>query len=93
MGKKFAIEVEAVNGYCACGYKPGDIITCSGLNTPDQPFCGGAYAVIFPMQTALHAGATFGFEQNPYSKTGLACPDRGYVVFKISLLPRETISK
>ena len=44
MAKRFEIEVEKVNGYCACGYKEGDIITCEGLNTPDQPFCGGAYA-------------------------------------------------
>ncbi len=88
MAKQFVIEVEKVTGYCACGYKAGDVITCEGLNTPDQPFCGGAYAVLFPMQTALHSGATFVFEENPLSKTKLACPDNGYVIFKITMLPR-----
>ncbi len=86
MAKKFEIEVEKVNGYCACGYQEGDIFTCEGLNTPSQPFCGGAYAIIFPMQTALHAGATFDFEENPHSKTKLACPDNGYVVFRIAVV-------
>ncbi len=84
--KKFEIEVEKVNGYCSCGYKAGDVITCEGLNTPDKPFCGGAYAVIFPMQTALYSGASFHFEENPFSKTKLACPDNGYVTFKLTLL-------
>lgn len=85
MAKKFEIKVEKITGYCACGYKEGDVICCEGLNTPNQPFCGGAYAILFPMQTALHSGATFNFEKNPYSKTGLACPDRGYVTFSITL--------
>ena len=70
----------------ACGYKEGDIITCEGLNTPNQPFCGGAYAIIFPMQTALNSGATFNFEENSYCKTKLSCPDNGYVIFKITLV-------
>jgi uncharacterized repeat protein (TIGR04076 family) len=87
MPKNFEIEVEKVNGYCACGYKVGDVIACEGLNTPDQPFCGGAYAILFPMQTALHSGAAFNFEENPHSKTKLSCPDNGYVIFKITLLP------
>ena len=42
--------------------------------------------IIFPMQTALHCGAQFSFEENPLSKSKLACPDNGYVVFKITLL-------
>ena len=82
MPKKFEIEVEKVNGYCACGYKVGDIITCEGLNTPNKPFCGGAYAIIFPMQS----GTTFNFEENPYSKTKLACTDNSYVVFRHTLM-------
>ena len=86
MARKFEIAVEKVTGYCSCGYKEGDIISCEGLNTPNVPFCGGAYAVIFPMQTALHSGASFGFEKNPLSKTKLACPDNGYVTFSITLL-------
>jgi len=89
MAKKFEITVEKVTGYCACGYKAGDIITCEGLNTPDKPFCGGAYAVLFPMQTALHSGATFSFEENPHSKTKLTCPDNGYVTFKITLVNED----
>ena len=91
MAKLFEIEVEKVNGYCACGYKVGDIIACEGLNTPKQPFCGGAYAIIFPMQTALFSGATFNFEENPYCKTKLACPDNGYVVFKLTLIKDQEI--
>ena len=85
MAKRFLIEVEKVTGHCTQGYKVGDVITCEGLNTPDVPFCGGAYAVLFPMQTALFSGATFNFEENKYSKTKLACPDNGYVTFKITL--------
>jgi uncharacterized repeat protein (TIGR04076 family) len=84
--KKFEIEVEKVTGFCACGYKVGDVITCEGLNTPNKAFCGGAYAIIFPMQTALHSGSVFNFEENPFSKTKLSCPDNGYVTFKITLL-------
>ena len=38
MAKKFEIEVEKLNGYCASGYKKGDIITCEGLNTPDNGY-------------------------------------------------------
>jgi uncharacterized repeat protein (TIGR04076 family) len=86
MAKRFEIEVEKVNGYCPCCYKEGDIFICEGLNTPDKPFCGGAYAIIFPMQTALHSGASFSFEENLYCKTKLACPDNGYVIFKITLI-------
>lgn len=84
--KKFEIEVEKVTGYCSCGYKVGDVFYSEGLNTPSLPFCGGAYAILFPMQTALHSGATFSFEENPKSKTRLACPDNGYVTFKITML-------
>jgi uncharacterized repeat protein (TIGR04076 family) len=89
VAKKFEIEVEKVTGYCVCGYKEGDVITCGGLNTPDVPFCGGAYAILFPMQTALFSGATFDFEENPHSKTKLTCPDNGYVTFKITLINKE----
>jgi uncharacterized repeat protein (TIGR04076 family) len=89
VAKRFEIEVEKVSGYCSCGYKVGDIFSCEGLNTPDKPFCGGAYAVIFPMQTALFSGATFNFETNPCCKTKLACPDNGYVVFKITLIKEQ----
>lgn len=85
--KKFRIEVEKVNGYCACGYQVGDQFPCEGLNTPDRKFCGGAYTGIFPMQTALHSGAEFDFEVNPRSKTKLACADNGNVIFSITLLP------
>ncbi len=89
MAKEFEIRVDKVNGYCACGYKEGDVFICKGLNTPDVAFCGGAYAILFPMQTALHSGAVFGFEENPHSKTKLACPDNGYVIFTITLLPER----
>ena len=84
--KRFEIEVEKVNGHCLCGYKVGDKFYADGLNTPNCSFCGGAYMIIFPMQTALHCGAQFSFEENPLSKSKLACPDNGYVVFKITLL-------
>lgn len=87
--KQFVIEVERVSGYCSCGYRPGDKFFCQGLNTPDERFCGGAYMGIFPMQTALHSGATFGFEKNKKSKTKLACADDGLVSFSITLLDDE----
>ncbi|MDR1747662.1 MAG: TIGR04076 family protein [Spirochaetaceae bacterium] len=84
--KKFEIAVEKVTGFCSCGYKPGDTFRADDLNTPDAPMCGGAYTILFPMQTALHSGARFNFEENPQSKTGLACPDNGYVTFRITLM-------
>ncbi|QQO08797.1 TIGR04076 family protein [Breznakiella homolactica] len=84
--KRFEIEVETVTGCCAAGYKSGDRFYASGLNTPDGPFCGGAYMALFPMQNALHGGARFSFEKDPRSKTRLACPDNGCVVFTIRLL-------
>jgi uncharacterized repeat protein (TIGR04076 family) len=90
MAKKFEIEVEKVTGYCAAGSKEGDVFNAEGLNTPNQAFCGGAYAILFPLQTALHIGASFSVEENPHSKTKLTCPDNGYVTFKITLLPEQT---
>ncbi|MCR2018362.1 TIGR04076 family protein [Blautia pseudococcoides] len=86
MSKNFEIEVEEIRGYCSCGYKVGDTFHICGLGTPDKPICGGAYMVLFPMMNALFSGAKFNFEKNPYSKTKLACPDNGYVVFKVTLL-------
>ena len=82
--KKFEICVEKVTGYCACGYKEGDIFICEGLNTPNQAFCGGAYAILFPMQTALHSNATFDFEENPYCqrRSNLCSP----VIRKLKIL-------
>jgi uncharacterized repeat protein (TIGR04076 family) len=84
--KQFEYRVEKVSGYCACGYKEGDIFHCEGMNTPEISFCGGAYIVLFPIQVALHNGAEFHFEENPKSKRNLACPDNGYVVFKITMI-------
>lgn len=84
--KSFEIEVEKVTGHCSCGYKAGDKFYADGLNTPSKGFCGGAYMIIFPMQTALNCGALFTFESNPKCKTKLACPDNGYVTFKITML-------
>ena len=84
--KNFEFEVEKINGFCTCNYKLGDKFHCSGLNTPDEKFCGGAYMSLFPILVALHNGAVFNFEKNPQSKTKLACPDNGNIVFKITLL-------
>lgn len=84
--KKFEYQIEKVTGHCSCGYKVGDVFKCEGMNTPCTPFCGGAYMALFPIQVALHNGATFNFEENPKSKGNLACPDNGYVVFKVTLI-------
>lgn len=84
--KKFEIEVEKVEGYCSCGYKPGDKFYAEGLKTPSKEICGGAYMILFPLQTALHSGAVFDFEDNPKSKTKLSCPDDGKVFFRITLM-------
>ena len=84
--KKFEIEVKKVEGYCSCDYTPGDKFYAEGLKTPSRAICGGAYMVLFPMQTALHSGSVFNFEDNPKSKTKLSCPDDGKVSFKITLL-------
>lgn len=87
--KQFECTVEQVSGYCSCGYKVGDAFQCQGMNTPDIPFCGGAYMALFPIQVALHNGARFHFEDNPKSKGNLTCPDNGYVVFRLTLLDDE----
>ncbi len=84
--KKFEIEVEKVSGHCSCGYNAGDKFYAEGLKTPNEEICGGAYIVIFPMQTALQSGAVFNFEDNPKSKTKLTCPDDGKVSFKVTLI-------
>lgn len=84
--KKFKYTVEKVTGYCACGYKEGDEFFANGMNTPNVEFCGGAYAILFPMQVALASGGRFNFENPPESKGNLACPDNGYVTFRITLI-------
>lgn len=84
--KKFEIEVEKVEGYCSCGYKAGDKFYSEGLKTPGREICGGAYIMLFPLQTSLHSGAVFNFEDNPKRKTKLSCPDGGKVSFRITLL-------
>ena len=84
--KKFEYQVEQVSGHCSCGYKVGDIFCSEGMNTPSSAFCGGAYMALFPIQVALHNGGRFNFEDNPKSKKNLACPDNGYVVFKVTLM-------
>jgi len=84
--RRFKIEVEKLNGYCDLGYKEGDVFYSEGMNTPCNGFCGGAFMILYPMQVALFSGSKFGFEKNPKCKTGLACPDRGKVVFSIELL-------
>jgi len=83
--KQFEIEVEQVNGRCSYSYEPGDKIICSGYDTPGG-FCGGAYVTLFPIIVALSSGARFDFEDNPLSKTKMACPDNGNVIFKVTLL-------
>ena len=35
---RFEFRVDEVNGYCACGYKVGDIIRANGMETPETPF-------------------------------------------------------
>ena len=84
--KQFEYRVEKVLGYCSCGYKVGDVFHCNGMNTPDVPFCGGAYMALFPIQVALHNGGRFPFEDLPNSKGNLACPDNGYILFRLTLL-------
>jgi uncharacterized repeat protein (TIGR04076 family) len=84
--KQFEILVEKVNGHCTHGYKEGDTFIWQGLDTPVGGFCGGAYTTLFPILVALFSGARFHFEKNPLSKTKMACPDNGNVIFKVTLL-------
>jgi uncharacterized repeat protein (TIGR04076 family) len=83
--KKFEIEVERVNGHCSYSYGEGDKFIFNGYSTPDG-FCGGAYTTLFPIIVALSSGARFDFEENPYCKTKMACPDNGNIIFKVTLL-------
>lgn len=86
MDNKLEIEVEAVNGYRANGYKVGQKIQLLGMSTPDHAFCGGAYTLLFPLIVALNSGSKFDFEKNPDCKTKMACPDNGNINFKITKL-------
>lgn len=86
MAHDFEVEVEKVNGHCSCGYKQGDKFVFKGYATPNN-FCGGAYTTLFPIIVALSSGAKFGFEKNPDSKTKMACPDNGNIIFKVTKLP------
>ena len=87
--KQFEYKVESVSGYCSCGYKVGDTFRCEGMNTPNVPFCGGAYMALFPLQVALDNAGELHFENGTKSKGGLACPDNGYVVFRLTLLDND----
>jgi len=51
--KQFEYQVEDVSGHCSCSYKVGDVFRCEGMNTPNVPFCGGAFMALFPIQVAL----------------------------------------
>ena len=84
--KKYEYKVEQVLGHCSCGYKVGDVIHCEGMNTPNVPFCGGAYMALFPIQVSLHNGGRFNFRENPKSLGNLACPDNGNVIFSVTLI-------
>lgn len=87
--KNFMYRVERVSGFCASGYKEGDVFYCSGMNTPNVSFCGGAFMSLFPLQVALNSGALFYFEENPKSIGNLSCPDNGCVTFRLTLLEEE----
>lgn len=80
--QQLEIVVEAVNAHCVYGYEPGQVIPLNGYDTPTG-FCGGAYTALFPVIVALLSGAQFGYEQDPDCKTGMACPDRGKVIFSV----------
>jgi len=87
--KQFEYRVEKVSGRCSCGYETGDVFLSDGMNTPNTPFCGGAFMALFPIQVALYCGGKFDFEDNQKSKGNLTCPDNGYVTFRITLLDDE----
>jgi len=85
MPKRCAVTIEKVNGHCTYGYKEGDTVIFHGYNTPAD-FCGGAYTTLFPIIVALNSGAQFHFETNPRSKTKMACPDNGNIIFTVTAL-------
>lgn len=85
MSKKLEIQVEKISAYCPYEYVEGQKIPVNGYDTPDG-FCGGAYTALFPIIVALNSGARFEFEEDPLSKTKMACPDDGKVTFKVKLL-------
>ena len=57
-----------------------------GNEYPVYPVLRGCLYGFVSHSSALHNGATFNFEDNPKSKRNLACPDNGYVVFKVTLI-------
>jgi uncharacterized repeat protein (TIGR04076 family) len=81
---RFLVDVQAVRGACTRGYKTGDRFIFNGFDTPDA-FCGTAYTVLFPALTALRSGGRFENENNPRSRTGIACPDGGTVLFSVTV--------
>lgn len=84
MGKQIEIIIEKVNGYCSNGYKVGDKIDIDGYLTPNK-FCGGAYTMLFPIIVVFNSDGKFNYEKDPYSKTGMTCPDNGNIVFSVNL--------
>lgn len=84
MSRKIEIVVEKVNGYCTCKYKEGDKINVKGYMTP-KDFCGGAYTTLFPIIVTFNSGGKFDYEEDPFCKTGMACPDRGNITFSVRL--------
>lgn len=74
--KKFEYQIEKVTGHCSCGYKVGDVFQCEGMNTPVLHFVEVLTWLCFLFKS-------------PYTmelKGNLACPDNGYVVFKVTLI-------
>ena len=84
---KYEIEIEKVDGYCVYSYEKGDKFVFNSLKTRDN-FCGGAYMVAYPVMSVFEFGGKFEFEENPYCKTKLSCPDNGKVIFKVSKIEK-----
>lgn len=85
MNKALEIIVEKVNGYCSCKYEVGDKIKVNGYMTPNN-FCGGAYTTLFPIIVVFNSGGKFEYEDNPFCKTKMACPDNGNIIFNVKLI-------
>ena len=81
--KTMDIEVKERTGRCFYNYEVGDKVTAKGLKCPDG-FCGAAYHMLFPVLFGLNFGASFPFMEDPNSLDTPACPDGGYVVFKVT---------
>lgn len=84
-GYKVRAEVVKVRRHCPLGHKVGDAWEF-GAATPGG-LCIYAFLAFSPAWSALQAGGSFSWEEDP-DAAHFSCPDDGEVVFRLRRLPQ-----